>query len=83
MHVVVVRSVLPALFLSACAAAPVVELEAAPVDVALIERSLLRLSQMVTDFADELQELDLNPFIVTDSDKGSFVVDARVMLQER
>jgi len=51
-----------------------------PVALSLIEESLLRLSQLVSDF-DELQELDLNPFIVTASAKRSFVVDARVSLR--
>jgi acetyltransferase len=51
-----------------------------PVAIPLIEESLLRLSQLVSDF-NELQELDLNPFIVTESAKRSFVVDARVSLR--
>jgi acyl-CoA synthetase (NDP forming) len=53
------------------------------VDLAFVEESLLRLSQLVTDLEDELEELDLNPVIVTDSRERSFVVDARVMLRPR
>ena len=48
-----------------------------------IEEALLRLSQLVTDFEDELSELDLNPFIVTDRPQDCFVVDARISLIPR
>ena len=54
-----------------------------PVDLALLEEMLLRLSQLVSDFEDDLGELDLNPFIVTDRATDSFVVDARIALRER
>jgi acetyltransferase len=54
-----------------------------PVDLAFVETMLLRLSQMVTDLEDDLAELDLNPFIVTDRAADSFVVDARVTLRVR
>ena len=53
-----------------------------PVAVPLIEECLLRLSQLVTDFEDELAELDLNPFIVTEKPEESFVVDARIHLSD-
>ncbi len=53
-----------------------------PVAIPLIEESLLRLSQLVSDFEHELEELDLNPFIVTGEPEESFVVDARVTLRE-
>ncbi len=46
----------------------------------LIEEALLRLSQMISDLDGDLLELDLNPFIVTDSVEESFVVDARIVL---
>jgi acetyl coenzyme A synthetase (ADP forming)-like protein len=52
-----------------------------PVALSLIEESLLRLSQLVTDFEDDLAELDLNPFIVTERADESFIVDARVSLR--
>jgi len=51
-----------------------------PVNVALIEESLLRLSQLVTDFETELAELDLNPLIVSRRRDRSFIVDARITL---
>jgi acetyltransferase len=51
------------------------------VDARLIEESLLRLSQLVTDLEDDLDEVDLNPFIVTDRREGSAVVDARILLR--
>ncbi len=53
------------------------------VDLSLIEESLLRLSQFVMDFEDELEELDLNPFIVTDRRDRSCVVDARIALRSK
>jgi len=46
----------------------------------LLEQCLLRLSQMVGDFEDDLAELDINPLIVTPEAKQSFVVDCRVAL---
>ena len=33
------------------------------VDLELLEESLLRLSRLVTDFEEDLEELDLNPFV--------------------
>jgi acetyltransferase len=52
-----------------------------PVDLAFLEESLLRLSQLVGDLEDELAELDVNPLIVTGEAKSSFVVDARIALR--
>jgi acetyltransferase len=49
----------------------------------LLEEALLRLSQLVSDFEDDLAELDLNPFIVTDRPDRSFIVDARISLRGR
>lgn len=54
-----------------------------PAALGLVEESLLRLSQMVSDLEGELQELDLNPLIVTDRADTSFVVDARIALAPR
>jgi acetyl coenzyme A synthetase (ADP forming)-like protein len=54
-----------------------------PVDLAFLEESLLRLSQLVGDLEDELAELDINPLIVTGARKSSFVVDARIALQPK
>jgi acetyltransferase len=44
-----------------------------------LEESLLRLSQLVSDFP-QLESLDVNPFIVTADEKTSKAVDARFML---
>ena len=52
-----------------------------PVALDLVEECLLRLSQMVSDFEDDLAELDLNPFIVTAAPEDSYVVDARITLR--
>jgi acetyltransferase len=52
-----------------------------PVALDLIEECLLRLSQLVGDFEDDLAELDLNPLIVNERRDQSFVVDARVALR--
>ncbi len=52
------------------------------VDMKLLEDTLLRLSQMVSDLEQDLAELDLNPFIVTPKRKDSFIVDARITLSE-
>ena len=54
-----------------------------PVDFSLLEESLLRLSQLVSDFVGDLEEFDLNPLIVTHRRDQSFVVDARVLLREK
>ncbi len=54
-----------------------------PVALARVEEGLLRLSQLVSDFEDELAELDLNPFIVTERPEDCFVVDARISLTPR
>jgi len=51
-----------------------------PVDLKLVRDSLLRLSKLVGDFEGDLQELDLNPFIVGHGVDRSFIVDARVFL---
>ena len=53
-----------------------------PVAIDLLEESLLRLSQLVGDFRDDLAELDVNPFIVTDRAAESYVVDARIALTD-
>jgi acetyltransferase len=52
-----------------------------PVDVKFLLEALLRLNQLVSDFRDDLAELDLNPFIITERSGNSFVVDARVSLR--
>jgi acyl-CoA synthetase (NDP forming) len=51
-----------------------------PVDLALLEECLLKLSQLVGDLEDDLAELDINPMIVTGDRESSYVVDARIAL---
>jgi len=51
-----------------------------PVALDLVHEALLRLSQLVGDFRDDLAELDVNPLIVTERREVSFVVDARISL---
>jgi acetyltransferase len=51
-----------------------------PVAIPLIEECLLRLSQLAGDLGEEIQEIDLNPLIVTERADRSFVVDARIGL---
>ncbi len=50
-----------------------------PSDVASLAEYLQRLSQMVEEFQD-IGEVDINPFLVFEKDKGCKVVDARVIL---
>jgi len=50
----------------------------APVDIALVEDTLIRLSQLAVDFA-EIQELDINPVAV--SQGRLLALDARVVLR--
>jgi len=52
-----------------------------PVATDLLEECLLRLSQLVADFEEDLAELDLNPLIVTARREESFIVDARIALR--
>jgi acetyltransferase len=51
----------------------------APADLAAIVASLERLSQMVLDFP-ELQELDINPFMVFQEGQGAAILDARIFI---
>jgi acetyl coenzyme A synthetase (ADP forming)-like protein len=52
-----------------------------PVDLKFLLEALLRLNQLVSDFRDDLAEMDLNPFIITERESSSFIVDARVSLR--
>jgi acetyltransferase len=49
-----------------------------PADLELLEEILIRLAQLVADFS-EIQELDINPLVVTAT--GFNAVDARVLLK--
>jgi len=52
-----------------------------PVDVRAIEDSLLRLSQLVTDFP-EIVELDINPLAVFPKGRNPVAIDARLTIEE-
>jgi acetate---CoA ligase (ADP-forming) len=52
-----------------------------PSDLEAIAQSLLRLSQLVTDFP-EIEEMDINPLIVLPAGSGARVVDARILIGE-
>lgn len=51
-----------------------------PVDMATIETTLLRLSQLVSDF-DCFSEIDINPFIVSEDKTKCKAVDARFIVR--
>ncbi len=51
----------------------------AGVDITVIAEALQRISQLVTDFP-QIEELDINPFIVGGLGEESVVVDARIQL---
>ncbi len=54
---------------------------AEPVDLPALKESLLRLSQLVTDF-DIIDEIDINPFIACSKKGRSRAVDARFIIRE-
>jgi acetyl coenzyme A synthetase (ADP forming)-like protein len=54
---------------------------APPVDLAYIEETLLRLSQLVRDF-DCFSEIDVNPFIVSQDRENCKAVDARFIIRD-
>jgi acetyltransferase len=54
---------------------------APPVDLAYIEETLLRLSQLVRDF-DCFSEIDVNPFIVSPDRENCKAVDARFIVRK-
>ncbi|MGQ9613240.1 acetate--CoA ligase alpha subunit [Chloroflexus sp.] len=51
----------------------------APADIAAIEETVLRVSQLVTDFP-EIVEMDINPLVVHPEGEGAIVLDARIIL---
>jgi acetyltransferase len=51
------------------------------VDLTAIANGLQRISQLVTDFP-QIQELDINPFIVGEVGREPYVADARMTLTE-
>ena len=52
------------------------------VDLAILKESLLRLSQLVSDF-DMITEIDINPFIACKKKGSSKAVDARFIIGTR
>lgn len=52
----------------------------APADVEAIVETILRISQLVTDFP-EIVEMDVNPLIVHEVGQGAIVLDARIILR--
>lgn len=54
---------------------------APPVDLAYVEETLLRLSQLVRDF-DCFAEIDVNPFIVSPDKENCKAVDARFIVRD-
>jgi len=51
-----------------------------PVNIGFIIENLQRLSQLSIDFED-IKELDINPFIVTEKPKQCKIVDARIVIK--
>ncbi|MBC7247237.1 MAG: acetate--CoA ligase family protein [Actinobacteria bacterium] len=52
-----------------------------PADIDAVIECILRVSQLVTDFA-EITELDINPLRVMEDGKGCLAADARIVLEE-
>jgi acetyltransferase len=52
-----------------------------PADIDAVIESVLRISQLVTDFP-EINELDINPLRVMEEGKGCLAADARIVLEE-
>lgn len=50
-----------------------------PADIARVEETLLRLSQLVTDFA-SVCELDINPLMISDATGEAVAVDGRIKI---
>lgn len=50
-----------------------------PADIARVEETLLRLSQLVTDFA-SVCELDINPLLISDATGEAIAVDGRIKI---
>ncbi len=51
-----------------------------PADIAALEETVLRVSQLVTDFP-EIVEMDINPLVVHHEGEGAIVLDARIILK--
>jgi acetyltransferase len=53
-----------------------------PSDLEAVSETLLRVSQLVTDFP-EVVEMDINPLVVLEEGKGAIAVDMRFVLREK
>jgi acyl-CoA synthetase (NDP forming) len=53
-----------------------------PSDLKAIVDSLLRLSQLITDFP-EIEEFDLNPMMVLEEGNGALTVDVRIGIERK
>jgi acetyl coenzyme A synthetase (ADP forming)-like protein len=53
-----------------------------PVDKEILIDTILRIGQLVTDFP-EIMELDINPFIVYEQDRGGVALDMRLVVGPR
>lgn len=51
-----------------------------PSDLIAVRESLLRLSQLVTDFS-EILEIDINPLMILPAGKGAVVIDSRLTIK--
>ena len=51
----------------------------APAQLSQLEETLLRLSQLVGDFP-EIEELDINPLMISDSSGEAIAVDSRIAI---
>lgn len=51
-----------------------------PADIAKVEETLTRISQLVTDFAD-IVELDINPLMISEATGEAIAVDGRIRLK--
>jgi acyl-CoA synthetase (NDP forming) len=49
-------------------------------DIAAVEETVLRVSQLVTDFP-EIVEMDINPLVAHNDGEGAIVLDARIILR--
>ena len=51
-----------------------------PADIAKVEETLMRISQLVSDFAD-IVALDINPLLISEATGEAIAVDGRIRLK--
>jgi acetate---CoA ligase (ADP-forming) len=56
---------------------------APPADVAALAGLMVRLSRFAADFAEEVEEIDLNPVLVHPEGQGVTVVDALILRRQQ